>query len=179
MLYPLPAVLVSCGENPDEWTMLTISWTGIVCSDPAMCYISVRASRASYPILLKSMEYTINLTTVDMVKATDWSGMVSSRYYNKWKETGLTPEKGVKVACPSVAESPLSIECRVREIIPLGSHHMFVAEVLDVLADPELIDPETGAFRLDRAGLMSYSHGAYFSQGPEIGRFGWSVRKKK
>lgn len=178
MVYPLPAVLVSCGDN-EQSNLVTVAWTGTVCTNPAMLYISLRPERHSYGIIREKMEFTVNLTTEAMARATDWCGVKSGRDFDKWKETGLTPEKGVKVACPSVAESPLSIECRVREIIPLGSHHMFVAEVLDVLADPELIDPDTGAFRLDRAGLMSYSHGAYFSQGPEIGHFGWSVRKKK
>lgn len=178
MVYPLPAVLVSCGDN-EQSNLVTVAWTGTVCTNPAMLYISLRPERHSYGIIREKMEFTVNLTTEAMARATDWCGVKSGRDFDKWKETGLTPEKGVKVGCPSVAESPLSIECRVREIIPLGSHHMFVAEVLDVLADPELIDPETGAFRLDRVGLMSYSHGAYFSQGPEIGRFGWSVRKKK
>ena len=177
MVYPLPAVLVSCGDN-ERSNLVTVAWTGTICTNPAMLYISLRPERHSYGIIREKMEFTVNLTTEAMARATDWCGVKSGRDFDKWKETGLTPEKGVKVACPSVAESPLSIECRVKEIIPLGSHHMFVAEVLDVLADPELIDPETGAFRLDRAGLMSYSHGAYFSQGPEIGRFGWSVRKR-
>lgn len=178
MIYPLPAVLVSCG-NEERSNLITVAWTGTVCTDPAMCYISLRPERFSYPMVKESMEFTINLTTEAMARATDWCGVRSGRDYDKWAETGLTPEKGVTVRCPSVAESPVSIECRVKEILNLGSHHMFLAEVLCVLADESLIDPATGTFRLDSAGLINYSHGHYFSQGSELGRFGWTVMKKK
>ena len=125
------------------------------------------------------MEFTVNLTTAAMACATDWAGVRSGRDYNKWRETGLTPVEGVKVGCPSIAESPLSIECRVRQIIPLGTHDMFIAEVINVLADESLIDPETGAFRLENANLMTYSHGAYYALGEKLGKFGFSVQKKK
>lgn len=179
MIYPLPAVLVSCGSSVDDSNLLTVAWTGTICTDPAMCYISVRPERHSYEMIRRQMEFTINLTTEAIAKATDWCGVKSGRDFNKWKETGLTPEPGVKVACPSVKESPLSIECRVRDIIPLGSHHMFVAEVLNVRADESLIDKETGAFNLGDACLINYSHGAYYKQGEKIGRFGWTVQKKK
>lgn len=144
-----------------------------------MCYISVRPERHSYALIKERMEFTINLTTANMAKATDWAGVRSGASYNKWQETGLTPEPGVKVQCPSIAESPLSIECRVREIVHLGSHDMFIAEVLNVLAQESLIDAETGAFRLDKAGLMAYSHGGYFELGTKLGTFGWSVKKSK
>lgn len=179
MIYPLPAVLVSCGRSIGESNLITVSWTGTICTDPAMCYISVRPERHSYEMIRDNMEFTINLTTQSIARATDWCGVKSGREYDKWKETGLTPEPGVKVSCPSVKESPLSIECRVKEIIPLGSHHMFVAEVLNVRAEESLIDPVTGAFDLGAAGLVSYIHGAYYSQGAKIGRFGWTVQKKK
>lgn len=179
MIYPLPAVLVSCGKSIDDSNLITVSWTGTICTDPAMCYISVRPERHSYEIIRENMEFTINLTTEAIARATDWCGVKSGRDYNKWKETGLTPEPGVKVGCPSVKESPLNIECRVKEIIPLGSHHMFVAEVLNVRADESLIDSETGAFDLGAAGLLSYIHGAYYKQGDKVGRFGWTVQKKK
>ncbi len=178
MIYPLPAVIVTCGASTDESNMLTVAWTGTICTDPAMCYISVRPERHSYQMIRSNMEFTINLTTEAMARATDWAGVRSGAGYDKWKETGLTPEKGRLVACPSVKESPLSIECRVREIVHLGSHDMFIAEVLCLLADEALIDPETGAFHLDRAGLMAYSHGNYYGLGSHLGRFGWSVRKK-
>lgn len=179
MVYPVPAVLVTCGESIEDSNMLTVAWTGTICSDPAMCYISVRPSRHSYEMIKKTMEFTINLTTVGMARATDWAGVRSGSEYDKWKETGLTPGKGVKVACPYINESPLSIECRVKEILRLGTHDMFIAEVVNILAEENLIDPETGTFHLDSAGLMAYSHGAYYELGTEIGRFGWSVKKKK
>ncbi len=179
MLYPVPAVLVTCGSSMKKSNMLTVAWAGTICSDPAMLSISVRPERYSYDLIKETMEFTVNLTTADMARATDWAGVRSGRDYDKWKETGLTPEEGVKVSCPSIAESPLSIECRVRKIIPLGTHHMFIAEVINVLADEKLIDPETGAFHLDRAGLMAYSHGAYYSLGEKLGKFGFSVQKKK
>lgn len=178
MVYPLPAVLVTCG-TPECSNMLTVAWTGTVCTDPAMLYISVRPERYSYGLIRDTMEFTVNLTTEAMARATDWAGVRSGRDHDKWAETGLTPEPGKKVGCPHIAESPLSIECRVKEIVHLGSHDMFLAEVLDVLADESLIDAETGAFRLDKAGLLNYSHGNYYGQGAHIGRFGWSVKKKK
>ncbi|MCM1092939.1 MAG: flavin reductase family protein [Bacteroides sp.] len=179
MVYPVPAVLVTCGESVENSNMITVAWTGTICSDPAMCYISVRPSRHSYEMIKNSMEFTINLTTVDMARATDWAGVKSGKDFDKWKETGLTPIAGEKVACPYIKESPLSIECRVKEIIKLGTHDMFIAEVINILAEESLIDSDTGAFRLDKAGLMAYSHGAYYELGKEIGRFGWSVKKKK
>lgn len=178
MIYPLPAVLVSCG-TAERSNLITVGWTGTVCTDPAMCYISVRPERYSYDIIKERMEFTINLTTEAIAKATDWCGVRSGRDYDKWAATGLTPEPGVTVGCPSVREAPVSIECRVRDIISLGSHDMFLAEVLAVLADGELLDPESGALRLDSAGLINYSHGQYFAQGAPLGRFGWSVKKKK
>lgn len=178
MIYPLPAVLVSCG-NSQRSNLITVAWTGIVCTNPAMCYISVRPERYSHAIITETMEFTINLTTEAMAHATDWCGVRSGRDYDKWAETGLTPEPGVKVQCPSIAQSPLSIECRVKQILKLGSHDMMIAEVLNVRADRSLIDPESGAFRLDRAGLMAYSHGAYFTLGQQLGRFGFSVKKKQ
>lgn len=177
MLYPLPAVLVSCGDA-DRSNLITVAWTGTICSDPAMLYISVRPERYSFDIIREHMEFTVNVTTAAMAKAVDWCGVRSGRDYDKWAETGLTPEPGVAVACPSVAESPLSIECRVKEIIPLGSHSMFVAEVVNVRADASLIDPATGAFDLARAVPLVYSHGGYYRQGEHIGRFGFSVKKK-
>lgn len=178
MIYPLPAVLVSCGTM-ERSNLITIGWTGTLCTNPPMCYISVRPERHSYSIIRERMEFTINLTTASMAHATDWTGVRSGADYDKWAETGLTPAPGDKVACPHVAESPLSIECRVKEVIKLGSHDMFIADVVNVLADESLIDPFTGAFDLAAAGLINYSHGQYFRQGAEIGRFGWSVKKKK
>lgn len=177
MIYPLPAVIVTCGTI-EHSNMLTVAWTGTICTNPPMCYISVRPERYSYPLIKDRMEFTINLTTKTMARATDWAGVRSWNDYDKWKETGLTPVKGVKVGCPYIDESPLNIECRVKEIVKLGSHDMFIADVVNVLADDSLIDPVTGAFDLGAAGLLNYSHGHYFEQGAEIGRFGWSVKKK-
>lgn len=179
MIYPLPAALVSCGAEKNEWNIITIAWLGTICTNPAMCYISVRPERHSYPILKRCMEFTINLTTVDMARATDWSGVRSGADYDKWKETGLTPIPGEMVASPTIEESPLSIECRVKSIMSLGSHDMFIAEVLNVRADSRYIDPETGAFSLEDSGLLVYSHGKYFSLGEIVGKFGFSVKKTK
>lgn len=179
MIYPLPAVIVTCGSSVENSNMLTVSWTGTLCTDPAMCYISVRPGRHSYDMIRETMEFTINLTTRQMAKATDWVGVRSGRDYDKWKESGLTPAAGELVSCPSIVESPLSIECRVREIMHLGSHDMFIADVLCILAEDSLIDAETGTFHLDKAGLINYSHGNYYNQGEHIGHFGWSVKKKK
>ncbi len=177
MIYPLPAVLVSCGSG-SRTNLLTVAWTGTICTNPPMCYISVRPERYSYGLIKEQMEFTINLTTAEMARATDWAGVRSGRDCDKWAATGLTPVKGVKVACPYVEQSPLSIECRVKEIMSLGSHDMFLAEVVNVIADERFIDPETDAFDLAAAGLLNYSHGAYFRQGEKIGRFGFSVKKK-
>lgn len=179
MIYPLPAVLVTCGDTPEEWNMLTVAWTGTICTDPAMCYISVRPERASYPLLERCMEFTINLTTKSMARATDWAGVRSGRDYDKWKETGLTPIPGEKVKSPTIDESPLSIECRVKRIENLGSHSMFIAEVLGIRADSRYIDSSTGRLDLEKACLIAYSHGCYMELGPIVGTFGFSVRKKR
>lgn len=178
MIYPLPAVIVTCGRDIELSNMLTVAWTGTICTNPAMCYISVRPERHSYPMIKETMQFTINLTTEAMARATDWVGVKSGRDFDKWKETGLTPVKGVAVSCPYIEESPLSIECRVKTVMPLGSHDMFIAEVVNVIADGKYIDPTTGAFDLGSAGLINYSHGNYYRQGEQIGRFGWTVKKK-
>ena len=179
MIYPLPAVLVSCGSSPEDWSVLTVAWTGTICSDPAMCYVSVRPERACYPLIERNMEFTINLTTVEMARAVDWAGVRSTRDYDKWKETGLTPIPGEKVLSPTIEQCPLSIECRVKSIMRLGSHDMFIAEVLNVRADERYIDPVTGAFDMEKAGMLVYMHGHYHALGRELGHFGFSVRKKK
>lgn len=178
MLYPLPAVIVSCG-TPEKSNLITVAWTGTLCTNPALLYISVRPERHSYAMIKEQMEFTINLTTASMAKVTDWCGVRSGADYDKWKETELTPEPGVNVMCPSVAESPLSIECRVREIMSLGSHDMFIGEVVNVRAESELIDKGTGRFCLEKAGLMNYTHGHYYAQGEQLGHFGFSVKKNK
>jgi len=178
VLYPLPAVMVTMGSTPEEYNIITISWTGTINSDPPMCYISVRPGRHSYDILKRNMEFVINLTTKDLAHATDWCGVKSGKDFDKFKEMKLHPEKAQKVKAPLIKESPLNIECKVTQIIPLGTHHMFLAEVVAVNADEALIDEETGAFKLNSAGLISYAHGFYYKQGTEIGKFGFSVNKK-
>ena len=178
MVYPLPAVLVSCGKTEDEYNLLTIAWTGTLCSNPPMCYISVRPERHSYALIKRDMEFVINLTTEEMARATDWCGVRSGRDYKKFQETGLTPIPSAVVGAPSVGESPLSIECRVKEIVPLGSHDMFVADVVNIQANEKYLDPATGKFELSESHPLVYLHGAYYALGQKIGKFGWSVEKK-
>ena len=179
MIYPLPAVLISCGESEQEYNLFTVAWTGTVCTNPPMCYISVRPERHSYEIIKRTGEFVINLTTASLARATDWCGVRSGRDYDKFSEMGLTAEAAAVVKAPIVAESPVSIECRVKQIVPLGSHDMFIADVVNVLVDEEYINPETGKLELERADMITYSHGEYFRLGKAIGHFGWSVRKKK
>ena len=179
MLNPLPAVLVTCGRKREEWNMLTVAWTGTVCSDPALLFISVRPERHSYPLIVRDMQFTVNLTTVEMVRAVDWAGVRAGRDYDKWKETGLTPLPGEAVCAPTIEESPLSIECRVKSITHLGSHDMFLAEVVNVQADDRYLDKDSGKFELANADPLVYLHGGYFELGEKIGKFGWSVEKKR
>jgi len=179
LVYPVPAVLVSLGRDESEYNILTIAWTGTLCSDPALCYISVRPERYSYEILKRNREFVINLTTEKLAYAADWCGVRSGRDYNKFKEMKLTPVPAHIVQAPYIEESPLCIECRVKEMIPLGTHDMFIAEVVNILADDAYIHSATGAFDLQKAGLLAYVHGKYYGLGEYIGKFGWSVRKKR
>jgi len=179
MIYPLPAALISCGSSPDEYNLMTVSWLGTICSDPPMCYISVRPGRASYDIIKRNGEFVINLTTVELAEVTDWCGVKSGREMDKFKESGLTPIPATVVNCPIVEEAPVSIECRVKEIISLGSHDMFIADVVNIVADDKYIDSESGAFDLAASGLLAYSHGNYYAMGEKVGKFGWSVMKDK
>ena len=179
MIYPLPAVLVSCGSEPSEYNLITVAWVGTICTNPAMCYISVRPERHSYPILKKNMEFVINLTTKDLAYATDWWGVNSGREHAKFEEMRLTPGKATIVNAPTVEESPLCIECRIKEIMALGSHDMFIAEVVNVQADDRYLDQETGAFDLRKANPLAYAHGKYYELGELVGKFGWSVQKKR
>lgn len=178
LIYPLPAVMVSCGDAPENYNIITIGWTGTVCSDPPMCYISVRHERYSYDIIKRTGEFVINLTTVDLARITDWCGVRSGRDYNKFKEMHLTPQQGQLVKAPLIGESPLNIECRVRDIRPLGSHDMFLADVVAIDAEERLIDKSTGAFQLNHAQPLAYSHGKYYSLGEKLGSFGFSVKKQ-
>ena len=178
MIYPLPAVMVSCGNEPSEYNIITVAWVGTICTNPAMCYISVRPERFSYPILKKNMEFVINLTTGKLIRAADYCGVRSGKDEDKWKACGLTPDpaSALKYA-PVIRESPVSIECRVRSHMDLGSHRMYLAEVLAVQADDAYLD-EGGRFCLEKAGLIAYSHGDYLSLGEKLGSFGFSVRKQ-
>lgn len=178
LIYPLPAVLVTVGDSIENSNIMTIAWTGTICTNPPMCYISVRKERHSYDMLRRTGEFVINLTTEAMARATDWCGVRSGRDYDKWKETGLTPMKNDHVAAPLIAESPLSICCKVREVKELGSHDMFIADVVGIEADTRYIDPETGKFSLEKARPIVYSHGEYYSLGEMLGHFGWSVKRK-
>lgn len=177
MIYPLPAVLISCGNTEDEYNIITVAWVGTICTNPPLCYISIRPERHSYNIIKKNMEFVINLTNKDMAFATDWCGVRSGRDYNKFHEMKLTPGKASFVSCPIIDESPLSIECRVKEIISLGSHDMFISEVVNVKADERFIDNKSG--KMDLRELIAYAHGNYYELGKSIGKFGWSVERKK
>ena len=179
MLYPLPAVMVTVGDKPENYNIITIAWTGTVCSDPPMLFISVRPGRHSYQTLKETGEFVVNLTTKDLAFATDWCGVRSGRKYNKFEEMNLSAGKSVKVKAPTIEESPVNIECRVTEVKKLGTHDMFIAEVVNVQVDEKFINEESGAFELHRSGLIAYSHGNYFELGRKIGKFGFSVQKKK
>ena len=180
MIYPLPAVLVSMGDfhKQADFNMVTVAWTGTLCTNPAMAYISLRPERYSCNIIKKYGNFVINVTTEELAKATDFCGVKSGRDIDKFEHTGLTPIKSTMVSAPSVKESPISIECIVKDILPLGSHHMFLSEVLSVSADESLMD-NTGKFHLDKAKPLIYSHGKYYGTGKSIGGFGFSVKKKK
>lgn len=177
MLYPLPAVLVTCRDKQGQDNVLTVAWTGTVCSDPAMLYISVRPERYSYPMIKETGEFVVNLTTTALAYATDYCGVRSGRDEDKFRAAGLTKGEAVKVNAPIILESPVNIECKVREILPLGSHDMFLADVVNVQVSEAYIDKK-GTFHLDQAEPLAYSHGRYFSLVEELGSFGYSVRKK-
>ena len=179
MIYPLPVVMVSCGSCPDDYNIVTVAWTGTINTDPPMCYISLRPSRHSHGIIKNTGEFVINLTTKDLAGATDWCGVKSGRDYNKFAETGLTPGKAQKLSAPIIMESPVNIECIVKEIKELGSHDMFISEVVAINAERKFYDQKTGLFRLGSANPLCYIHGKYYETGNFIGKFGFSVEKKK
>lgn len=176
-IYPIPAVMVSCGDFENS-NIITVAWTGIMNTNPAMVYISVRPERYSYNLIKESGEFVINLTTEQLAYATDWCGVKSGANVDKFKEMKLTKQKANFVKCPMIEESPVSVECKVKEIKELGSHHMFVAEVLAINADDKYID-ENGAFDISKCGLIAYANGGYYSLNKKIGKFGYSVQKKK
>lgn len=178
MLYPLPAVMVSCQRPGEKPNIITVAWTGTVCSSPAMVSISVRPERHSYAIIKETGEFVINLTTEKLARATDYCGVRSGRDVDKFAEMHLTAGKAAHVGAPLIEESPVNLECRVTQVLELGSHHMFVAEVLGVDVDESYLDAK-GKFQLNKAGLMVYSHGEYFGLGKKLGSFGYSVRRRK
>jgi flavin reductase (DIM6/NTAB) family NADH-FMN oxidoreductase RutF len=171
-LFPLPAVLVSIGKDIEEYNIITISWTGTINSIPPMCYISVRPERHSYEILKRNMEFVINLTNKDLLKAVDWCGNKSGKEFDKFKEMNLTPGKAQIVEAPMIMESPLNIECKVVRIIPLGSHDLFISNIVAVHFDEKYADLKTGAFSAEKADLITYSFKHYFSQGSDLGKYG-------
>lgn len=175
-IYPIPAVMVTSG-NMEKSNIMTVAWTGILNTNPAMCYISVRPERYSYNLIKESGEFVINLTNENLAYATDWCGVRSGKDYDKFKEMKLTKEKANHVKCPIIKESPVAIECKVKEIRELGSHHMFLAEVLSIDADEKYID-EKGAFDISKCDLIAYANGGYYSLNEKIGKFGYSVQKK-
>lgn len=179
MLYPLPAVMVSVGDQTGRMNIITVAWTGTICSDPAMLYISVRPERYSYQMIHESGEFVVNLTTEKLLRATDYCGVKSGRQVDKWKEMKLTQRKAefLKYA-PVIEESPVNLECTVTEVKALGSHHMFMAEVKGVQVSEEFM-ADNGKFELNKTGLLAYSHGEYLSLGKKLGTFGWSVKRKK
>ncbi|MEE0127933.1 MAG: flavin reductase family protein [Clostridia bacterium] len=175
--YPLPAVMVTCGDMQNS-NIITVAWTGILNTNPAMVYISVRPTRYSYKLIKENNEFVINLTNKKLTYATDWCGVRTGAKYDKFKEMNLHKEKAQFVRCPLIKESPVAIECKVKDIVPLGSHDMFVAEVLSIDADEKYID-ENGAFDISKCELIAYANGGYYPLGKKIGKFGFSVQKNK
>ena len=176
-IYPLPAVMVSCGDM-EKSNIITVAWTGIMNTNPAMCYISVRPERYSYNIIKETGEFAINLTTKELAYATDWCGVKTGAKVDKFKEMKLTKQKCEFVSAPAIKESPVSIECRVTDIKEFGSHHTFIADVLSIDADEKYID-EKGAFDISKCNLIAYANGGYYELGKKVGKFGYSVEKKK
>lgn len=178
MLYPVPAVMISCGRKNEKPNIITVAWAGTICSDPVMLSISVRKERYSHDIIADTGEFVVNLVTKELAFATDYCGVRSGRDVDKFKDMKLTPCNMMHVSVPGVEESPVNIECKVKEIKELGSHDMFIAEVLGVSVDEKYMD-EKGKFHLNDIGLVSYSHGEYFELGRKLGKFGYSVQKKR
>lgn len=176
MLYPLPAVMVSCARPGEKPNIITVAWAGTVCSSPAMLSISVRPERYSYDIIKESGSFVVNLVDKELVYAADYCGVRSGRDTDKFQEMKLTPLPSQYIDAPGIAESPVSLECKVTQIVPLGTHDMFIAEIVGVTVDEKYID-ETGKFHLNRSGLVTYSHGEYFELGKKLGTFGYSVKK--
>jgi len=178
LVYPVPAVMVSCGNKSEEYNIITIAWTGTINSLPPMCYISIRPERHSHGIIKKYMEFVINLTSKNLTYQTDFCGYKSGRKINKFEEMNLTPQKANIVGCPIIAESPVNIECKVERIIPLGSHDMFIAEIVNININNDLIDEKTGTLKIEKLDLVAYSNGFYHELGNIIGKSGFSVNNK-
>lgn len=178
MLNPTPVVMVSCGSTLDEYNIITIAWTGTVNSDPPMCSISVRPNRHSYPILKRTGAFVINLVDKELTPIADWCGVRSGKKFNKFLETGLTPIRATKVNAPMIEEAPVNLECKVTQVIPLGTHDLFLAEIVAVHVNEKLFSAKTDAIDLQRAKLVTYSHGHYYALGEKLGKFGFSVEKK-
>ena len=174
-IYPIPAVMVSCGDM-EKSNIITVAWTGIMNTNPAMCYISVRPERYSYNIIKETGEFAINLTTKELAYATDWCGVKTGAKVDKFKEMKLTKQKAENIKCPLIEESPISIECKVKEIKELGSHHMFIADVLSIDVAEKYID-DKGAFDISKCELIAYANGGYYELDKKIGKFGYSVQK--
>ena len=176
-VYPLPPVMVSCGDMESS-NIITVAWTGILCTDPALTYISIRKERYSYDIIKESGEFVINLASSNLAKVVDLCGVKSGRNIDKFKDCNLTKELASNVSCPMIKECPVSIECKVKEIKELGSHDMFIAEILAINVDEKYLDT-TGMFDMEACDLLAYSHGKYYGLGKRLGKFGFSVEKKK
>lgn len=176
LLAPLPPALVSCSDGEKD-NLITVGWTGIVCSEPAKTYISLRPERYSYEIIKKTGEFVINVPSSHIIRSIDFCGCRSGRTVDKFKECRLTKEAATEVSCPMVAESPISLECRVTDVIPLGTHDMFMADIVAVNVDERYVD-EKGKLRIEQCSLATYAHGTYFALGKKIGSFGYSVKKK-
>ena len=176
-LYPLPVVMVSCGTM-EKSNIITVAWTGILNTNPATVYISVRPSRYSYHFIKEQGEFVINLTNKNLVKATDWCGVKTGAKVDKFKEMNLHKEKAKFVKCPMIQESPVSVECKVKEIKEMGTHHVFIADVLSIDADETYMN-EKGAFDISKCDLIAYANGHYYALGKKLGKFGFSVQKKK
>lgn len=178
LLTPVPAVMVSCGNEISGYNIITIAWTGIINSKPPMTYVSIRPERYSHKLIKESGEFVINITTRDLARATDWCGVKSGKDYDKFKEMSLNPAKAQQVSAPLIAESPLNLECKVSEIKEFGSHDMFIAEIVSVNATKAYIDDETGKFHIENSDPIAYMHGHYYNIGKRIGGFGHTVMKK-
>ncbi len=179
LVAPVPPAMITCGnEENKNSNIITIAWTGIINTNPPKTYISIRPSRHSYNIIKESREFAINLTTASLVRYADYCGIYTGAKIDKFEKCGLHKETASEISCPIIEESPLSLECKVTDIIPLGTHDMFLADIVAVDIDESLLD-NNGKLRLDKAGLAAFAHGEYFALGEKIGSFGYSVRKKK